>query len=138
MPLVGQRTRRSKLEQSNFSPADTLLSTTPPQPRVLNMSDKVTWLTHEFSVHQHGDNWNAVPGLYIFTGVNREQKWYPLYVGQAVSLAERIPNHERWQEAQRLGATHVHAMVVKEAAMRDAIEKQLCSSFQPCLNTHLK
>ena len=62
----------------------------------------------------------------------------PLYVGQAESLAERLPTHERWPEAMRLGATHVHARVVLEAAMRDSIESQLIRSFQPRLNVQLK
>jgi excinuclease UvrABC nuclease subunit len=102
------------------------------------MSDKVTWLTHEFSVHQHGENWNAVAGLYIFAAMNSEGRWFPLYVGQAESLAERIPTHERWQEAVRLGATHVHARVVANGMMRDSLETELIQVFQPRLNVQKK
>lgn len=102
------------------------------------MSDKVTWLDHEFSVHQHGENWNAVAGLYIFSGLNSERLWVPYYIGQAESFDTRLPTHERWQEAARLGATHVHAMVVPLQANRDSIEKALIQAYQPPLNVQLK
>jgi excinuclease UvrABC nuclease subunit len=102
------------------------------------MSNKVTWLTHEFSIHQHGENWSAVAGLYIFAGKNQAGQWSPLYIGQAGSLAERLPTHERWQEAAKLGATHVHAKVVSLQATRDSLEKQLIQAFQPRLNTQLR
>ena len=99
------------------------------------MANKVTWGGHEFSVHQHGENWSAVAGLYIFAAKNSEGKWFPLYIGQAESLAERLPTHERWQEAARLGATYVHARVESQAATRDAVERQLIQAYQPRLNT---
>ena len=102
------------------------------------MSDKVTWLTHEFSVHRHEDNWHAVAGLYIFSGKNSKGEWFPLYVGRAESLAERIPTHERWQEAARLGATHVHASVVPLEATRCLLEDQLIQAYQPVLNVQGK
>lgn len=102
------------------------------------MADKVTWLTYEFSVHQHNANWNATAGIYIFCGLNQRGQWFPLYIGQASSLAERVPNHERWQEAVRLGATHVHAKVVSQQATRDQIEAELIQGYQPRLNDQLK
>lgn len=53
---------------------------------------KCTWITHECDVNDHAANWNAVPGLYIFAGLNSEGRWAALYIGQAESLAERIPS----------------------------------------------
>lgn len=97
-----------------------------------------TWITHECVVNEHGAKWNAVPGLYIFAGTNPAGEWYPLYIGQAESLAERIPTHERWQEARQLGATHVHALVVRDKAQRCAAEAELIRAYQPRLNTLLK
>jgi excinuclease UvrABC nuclease subunit len=102
------------------------------------MSNTVSWLNNEFSVHQHGDNWSTVAGLYIFAGRNSQGQWVPLYIGQAGSLAERIPTHERWQEAAKLGATHVHAKVVPLQATRDSLEKQLIQACQPRLNIQLR
>lgn len=102
------------------------------------MSNKALWLIHEFSVHDHDTDWNEVAGVYIFAGVNSEGKWSPLYIGQAESLAARLPTHERWLEAVRLGATHVHAMTVTNAALRVEIESNLIQSYQPRLNVQLK
>lgn len=99
----------------------------------------VTWLDgYDFSVYQHDAGWNEVPGLYVFAGQNLQGQWYPLYVGQAESLAERIPRHERWAEAVQLGATHVHARVVQDATTRDAVEERLIQLYQPRLNVQLK
>jgi excinuclease UvrABC nuclease subunit len=102
------------------------------------MSNKVTWLTYEFDVNQHSANWSAVGGVYIFCYITPQNQWRALYVGQAESLAERIPTHERWQEAVRLGATHVHARAVQAAATRDAIEQELIQAYQPQLNVQLR
>lgn len=102
------------------------------------MSDKVTWLTYEFNVHIPNVSWNDVAGIYIFTGVNQANQWVPLYIGQASSLADRLANHERWQEAVRLGATHIHARTVSQQATRNLIEQELIQAYQPRLNTQLK
>jgi hypothetical protein len=102
------------------------------------MSATITWGGHEFHVLLKDAAWSDVGGIYIFTGVNAQNQWYPLYIGQAVSLAERLPTHERWQEAVKLGATHVHAAAIPLAADRDRIEKALIGQFQPRLNDHHK
>jgi excinuclease UvrABC nuclease subunit len=100
--------------------------------------DKCTWLNHEFHVDHHGAAWNDVPGIYIFCGINAQNQWAPLYIGQAESFAARLPTHERWQEATQLGATHVHAIVVPQANTRQALEAQLIQAYQPRLNIRLK
>src|SRR5947209_6440976 len=97
---------------------------------------KVIWHEHEFDVHLHGVTWNTVSGVYIFCGTNSQNQWVPLYIGQAESFADRIPRHERWAEAQKRGATHVHARVVADSASRDVMERTLISKYQPALNTH--
>jgi excinuclease UvrABC nuclease subunit len=102
------------------------------------MNKNVQWLSHYFSVHQHNENWNNVGGIYIFTGLTQQNQWAPLYIGQTDSLSNRIPQHEQWTPAVRLGATHVHVMTVSQQAMRDKIEKELIQNFQPRLNTHHK
>lgn len=96
----------------------------------------VTWGSHDFGIYLKAGNWTNVPGIYIFAGKNQQGYWVALYIGQATSFAERIPNHERWEEAARLGATHVHACSVKSATDRDTIEAELIEKYQPRLNTH--
>lgn len=102
------------------------------------MSDKVTWLTHEFTISSHTAQWNNVAGIYIFAGLNQQNQWVPYYIGQADSFQDRIPSHEKWDKARSLGATHVHAKSVLQQSQRDLIERQLIQGFQPQLNTQLK
>ena len=102
------------------------------------MAETVRWLDQEFTVYVHSANWHQVPGLYIFAGQNSQGQWYPLYIGKAESLAERLPTHERWTEAAQLGATRVHARVEQQKAKRAIHEKQLIQYYQPRLNLQLK
>ena len=102
------------------------------------MANSVKWKTYEFQILKMDDTtWNAVGGVYIFTGI-RENVWRPFYVGQTDSFKNRMPSHERWDEARILGATHVHAMSVQQAVNRDAIERDLIQSFNPLLNAQHK
>ena len=97
---------------------------------------KVVWLQHEFEVVEMSSRWQDVPGVYIFAGVNQNNRWQALYVGQASSFAQRMPGHERWAEAVRAGATKVHALVVRQQADRDRMEQALIRACNPRLNTH--
>ena len=99
---------------------------------------EVTWKGYSFSVYTMTGTWNKVAGIYIFTGLNAKNLWVPLYIGQTESFAERLANHERWSEAQSLGATHVHAKGVGKKAERDQIEALLIGHFQPRLNVQLR
>lgn len=100
------------------------------------MSDTVNWSGYGFGVYQKNTSWSTRAGVYIFCGLNERGLWRPYYIGQADSFIGRLPNHERWAEAVRLGATHVHARVVPLAATRDAVEKELIRTYSPKLNTH--
>jgi excinuclease UvrABC nuclease subunit len=95
-------------------------------------------LGYDFAVYDSNATWNDVGGVYIFAGLNAQHRWVPLYAGKADSFRTRIPQHERWSEAVRLGATHVHAMVVPAEATRAAIEAELIRQLQPPLNQQLR
>lgn len=100
------------------------------------MSNIVNWNGHQFHSHQHSAAWHEVGGIYIFAKQVVAGNWHALYIGQAKSFADRLTNHERWPDAVRHGASHVHAMVVAGQSDRDAIEERLIRMFQPPLNTH--
>lgn len=102
------------------------------------MPNTVKWLNHEFHVCLKDANWNNVSGVYIFTGLNRQNQWVPIYLGQADSFRNRIPSHEQWSPAKQLGATHVHARVEPLKANRDQLEKDLIRAYQPQLNVQHK
>ena len=80
-------------------------------------------------------NLNALAGLYIFAykvGIY----WQALYIGQTNDFSSRLVSHERYEEAVRKGATHIHAMVVPLAAKRDTLEQLLIAHLQPKMNEH--
>lgn len=100
---------------------------------------KCTWplgngQTLDFTVYNFDGIWNKVAGLYIFAYKTDATHWGAAYVGQTDDFSSRIPNHEKWDSAVRHGATHVHALVVPQAATRDTWEKLLISNLQPPLN----
>lgn len=100
--------------------------------------NKVSWLSYQFDVYAANTSWNDVAGIYVFTGLNADGRWKAFYIGQTTSFRDRLPSHENWSAAVRLGATHVHARVVQQAAMRDRIEAELVAAYQPVLNVQLR
>lgn len=99
------------------------------------MAETCNWLAHTFSVYEPATTtWSEASGVYIFAEFTA-RGWVPHYIGQATSFADRLPNHEQWGPAVRLGATHIHAMAVTSQAMRDVIERVLITHFSPTLNT---
>ena len=98
----------------------------------------VTWSGYDFTVYPPSTTWNDVGGIYIFSGTNHQGKWVAYYIGQAESFQTRLPSHERWNDAVRLGATHIHAMPVSTESERQRIEAELIHNFQPQLNTQLR
>ena len=108
----------------------------------LNIGGKVSWLGHEFSVYQRDADWYEVAGLYILAGRLTDNQgkslWHPFYVGQCQSFAGYIPTHRKWSEAERLGATHVHARVEHGVLARQHLEAELIQAYQPRLNVQLR
>ncbi len=90
--------------------------------------------TLDFTIYTHEVDWNKVPGLYVFAYMINDTQWHAVYVGQADDFSSRIPDHEKWSSAVRLGATHVHALAVPLAANRDTWERRLIAELQPNLN----
>jgi hypothetical protein len=91
-----------------------------------------------FNIYSENKNWNKVSGLYIFSYLASNGKWCPLYVGQTDDFSSRPANHERLDEAVRLGATHIHALVVPLQSDRNRFEEMLIQNLQPPMNTQMK
>jgi hypothetical protein len=98
----------------------------------------VKWCGYEFTVYDPRTvTWYDVGGVYIFSGANANSThWLAHYVGETVSFKNRLPCHERWDEAWANGATHVHALAASPEATRLRIQDELIRSLQPPLNTH--
>lgn len=74
-------------------------------------------------------------GNYAFVKRLPSGNFVPLYFGETNSLRTRIPNHECWAAAVRLGATHVmtHTTPAGEQARCDE-ERDLIQRWNPPLN----
>lgn len=60
--------------------------------------------------------------------------WTPLFISRTANVAQRIPGHERWAEAEALGATHVLVLSFPERAQREIAEDDLIMALRPVLN----
>lgn len=78
----------------------------------------------------------AEAGNYAFVKQLPNGNFIPLYFGESNNLRVRIPGHEIWSDAKRLGATHVmgHTTPNGEQA-RLAEERDLIQYWNPPLNT---
>ena len=102
------------------------------------MVDTVAWGGYDFYVYDPTrTRWRDVGGVYIFAGVNASNVWEPFYIGRTNSLKDRLSDHERWDEARALGATHIHTRVERAASRRKALEEHLLDGFGPPLNERI-
>lgn len=74
-------------------------------------------------------------GNYAFVKQLPNGNFTPLYFGKADSLRDRIPSHECWPEAVRLGVTHLmgHTTPAGDDA-RCAEERDLIQRWNPPMN----
>lgn len=93
-----------------------------------------------FHAYPRHTDWYDKAGLYMFCrpGPGLLMPWVPLYVGKADSFKNRLCSHERWDEAARLGASHVLAMVENLEYNRTRFEDALIKHFDPKLNVLLR
>ena len=59
--------------------------------------------------------------------------WTPLFMSRTANLAIRMSNHERWEEARLLGATHVLLLSFPERSEREAAEIDLADALRPIM-----
>jgi excinuclease UvrABC nuclease subunit len=105
------------------------------------MNGVVSWLDRPFEVCIFNGLWRDVGGVYIFTGLDPQHGWWePFYVGETGSFRSRMLQHrtDKWIEAVRLGATHVHALEVPQEALRLNMERELIDAYNPPLNVQLR
>jgi hypothetical protein len=76
-------------------------------------------------------------GNYVFLKLLANGNYLPIYIGQADDLSQRLPNHDRFDEAVNTGASVVvaHTTPAGEAA-RLAEERDLIAKWNPELNIH--
>jgi hypothetical protein len=75
------------------------------------------------------------PALYAFARPGPGPRgWTPLFLSRTGNLADRLDGHERWEEARRLGATHILALFEPDREARGAAETDLIEALRPALN----
>jgi hypothetical protein len=90
---------------------------------------------HRFSAVAPGAAFPGTPAVYAFARPGQGGRgWVPVFVSRTANLAKRMAAHEIWEEARRLGATHVliHQRDARDA--REAVEADLLASLRPVLN----
>jgi hypothetical protein len=76
--------------------------------------------------------WPAIPGLYAFVASPREEL---IYIGETSNLAESLPGHAMWFEAQMHGATDVYSMPFEGPEwQRSALKRALIAAYNPVCN----
>jgi hypothetical protein len=106
------------------------------------MTDTIDWngksgtaYRYWFLARMTADGILAVGGNYCFAMRLANGNFTPLYFGESENLQTRLPSHDRWDEAKRLGATHVWAHSTPAGASARAAEEQdLIQYWNPPLN----
>jgi hypothetical protein len=88
---------------------------------------------HRFGVFSPDVDFLSVPAVYAFARPNGRH-WIPLFLSRTGNLADRMARHPQWQEARRLGATHVLVHRRGERDAREAVEVDLLGALKPVMN----
>lgn len=90
---------------------------------------------YRFAVLQPDGPFPHGPAVYAFAKPGFGGRgWTPVFLSRTANVAQRIPGHERWVEAERLGATHILILSFPERAQRELAEDDLVMSLKPVLN----
>jgi hypothetical protein len=90
---------------------------------------------HRFTATRPSHDFPAAPAVYAFAKPGPGGRgWTPVFLSRTANLAQRMAWHERWEEACRLGATHVliHQRNARDA--REAVEADLLAVLRPIMN----
>jgi len=98
----------------------------------------VSGISYNYFSAEPGSTWLQVAANYVFT------KWTPngwpiFYAGETDNAANRLSNHERWQEAvTKYGATHILTHQAVSEADRKREEADLIAAYNPPMNVQLR
>lgn len=88
---------------------------------------------HRFSAFAPNAPMPASPAVYAFAR-RSGGGWTALFISRTANLAQRMGRHELWDEARRLGATHILIHQRHERDAREAVEADLLAALRPSLN----
>ena len=88
---------------------------------------------HRFIIASPDANFAAAPAVYAFARPSG-RSWVPVFISRTANLAGRLSRHPQWDEARRLGATHVLVHRPGERDAREAVEADLLGALKPVMN----
>lgn len=106
-----------------------------PKITTLTFKTKSGW-NFEFDVYSKVTKFKDIPALYAFLKYDNG-KWRVLYIGQSVHLGDRIANHNKWLEVNRLGCTHIAVCPDVSLLTLDDDERELIEYYCPPCNEQL-
>jgi hypothetical protein len=95
----------------------------------------VSGRAHRFSAHRPMEAFAKAPAVYAFArpGLGG-QGWTVVFLSRTANLEARLRGHERWEEARRMGATHVLVHQREERDVREFVEADLLDALRPAMN----
>jgi hypothetical protein len=103
----------------------------------------ITWkgksgTEYTYWIYPFGTTFQDEPGNYMFIKETQPKKFWPIYIGETESLADRLNNpeaHHKWACTKREGATHLCARINKAGEkVRRAEEQDLIEAYGPICN----
>jgi hypothetical protein len=88
---------------------------------------------HRFVAAPPEADFTPAPAVYAFAKPNGRQ-WIPVFISRTANMAARMDRHPQWQEARRLGATHVLVHRRGERDAREEVEADLLAALRPVMN----
>jgi hypothetical protein len=90
----------------------------------------LAWYFH--SIREFAETTAIGTANYIMVRRELDGRRTALYIGQSGNLGERLPNHEKFAEARRLGANELHIhFLANSASDRFSIETDLRNGHNP-------
>lgn len=96
---------------------------------------------YEFEVVRAQRAWDPVGGIYMFVKPHDASlDWggpICLLIAKTDEFSKSLTRHDMWQAAEHLGAREIHLLVVKDAATRERVERDLLEAQAPILNRNM-
>lgn len=96
---------------------------------------------YEFEIARAQRAWDQVGGIYMFVKPHDpSQDWggpISLFISKTDDFSKALARHDMWAAAENLGAKEIHLLVIKDAATRDRVAKDVLEAQAPILNRNM-
>lgn len=108
-----------------------------------SLDPNFVWIGNEYCAFEYHliarSDFANIAGVYIFakevTGDEPDHtEWQAFYIGEAEDLGASLWEHPAWEQAERLGATHVLLQIEDDAFSRRLEKRTWIDYLSPSLN----